>query len=97
MILASGDRLAAQRLLVAAGREAATGSLGLEAAGVAVDARGRVRVDRHLATTAPGVYAAGDVTGLMPFTHAAYAMGRIPGRRVGPRRSVWRRSPRPHR
>jgi pyruvate/2-oxoglutarate dehydrogenase complex dihydrolipoamide dehydrogenase (E3) component len=33
-----------------------------------------------LATSARGVYAAGDVTGLMPFTHAAYAMGRIAAR-----------------
>ena len=34
-------------------------------------------VDRHLATSADGVYAAGDVTGMFPHTHAAYAMGRV--------------------
>ena len=33
--------------------------------------------NRHLATTVPGIYAAGDVAGRMPFTHAAHAMGRL--------------------
>jgi pyruvate/2-oxoglutarate dehydrogenase complex dihydrolipoamide dehydrogenase (E3) component len=69
--------VAADRLLVAVGRTPVTDGIGLEAAGVRVDKRGAVAVDRHLATTAQGVYAAGDCTALMPFTHAAYAMGRI--------------------
>jgi pyruvate/2-oxoglutarate dehydrogenase complex dihydrolipoamide dehydrogenase (E3) component len=72
--------VAAERVLVAAGRTPVTAGLGLENAGVSIDARGRLVTDRHLATTAPGVYAAGDVTGLMPFTHAAYAMGRLAAR-----------------
>lgn len=59
---------------------AVSDGLGLETAGVRVDERGAVVVDRHLATTAHGVYAAGDCTALMPFTHAAYAMGRIAAR-----------------
>jgi pyruvate/2-oxoglutarate dehydrogenase complex dihydrolipoamide dehydrogenase (E3) component len=57
-----------------------TEGLGLSAAGVRTGERGPVVTGRHLATTAPGIYAAGDVTGLMPFTHAAYAMGRIAAR-----------------
>ncbi len=72
--------VAARRLLVAAGRTPVTAGLGLENAGVRVDAGGRLVTDRRLATTAPGVYAAGDVTGLMPFTHVAYAMGRLAAR-----------------
>lgn len=43
-------------------------------------AAGRVITADRLATTAPGVYAAGDVTGRMPFTHAAGAMGRVAAR-----------------
>jgi pyruvate/2-oxoglutarate dehydrogenase complex dihydrolipoamide dehydrogenase (E3) component len=78
--LASGQDLAAGRLLVAAGRQPVTGHLGLDAAGVRLDERGCVITDRHLATTARGIYAAGDVTGRMPFTHAAFAMGRIAAR-----------------
>ncbi|MGH3189135.1 MAG: FAD-dependent oxidoreductase, partial [Streptosporangiaceae bacterium] len=78
--LADSAAVAAGRLLVAAGRAPVTSGLGLAAAGVATGDRGAVTTNRHLATTAQGIYAAGDVTGLMPFTHAAYAMGRIAAR-----------------
>jgi len=49
--------------VAAVGWIADAGPLGLAAAGVELDDRGFVRVDRHLATTAPHVFAAGDVTG----------------------------------
>jgi pyruvate/2-oxoglutarate dehydrogenase complex dihydrolipoamide dehydrogenase (E3) component len=64
------------RVLVAAGRRAQTDRLGLEAVGVATHADGAVVVDRTLRTTAPGVFAAGDVTGALPFTHVAAYHGR---------------------
>ena len=78
ILLRCGDapQVAASSLLVAAGRTPVTGGLGLDSVGVRVNESGAVVTDRHLAT-ARGIYAAGDVTGLMPFTHAAYAMGRI--------------------
>jgi pyruvate/2-oxoglutarate dehydrogenase complex dihydrolipoamide dehydrogenase (E3) component len=75
--LGDGTDVSAQRLLVAVGRTPVTEGLDLPAAGVSVDERGYVVTDDHLATTATGVYAAGDVTGRMPFTHAAFAMGRL--------------------
>jgi NAD(P) transhydrogenase len=53
----------AERLLFSAGRIGNVEGLGLEAAGVQVDARGRIVVDDHYRTTAQGVYAAGDVIG----------------------------------
>jgi pyruvate/2-oxoglutarate dehydrogenase complex dihydrolipoamide dehydrogenase (E3) component len=71
-----GDIVIADRVLVAIGRRGATADLGLEAAGVAT-AGGFVRVDDRLATTTPGIWAAGDVTGLLQFTHAADEMGRV--------------------
>jgi pyruvate/2-oxoglutarate dehydrogenase complex dihydrolipoamide dehydrogenase (E3) component len=80
LALASGEEVTADRLLVAVGRRPVTGDLGVEAAGVHVDQRGCIVTDRHLATTARGIYAAGDVTGRMPFTHAAFAMGRLAAR-----------------
>src|SRR5579859_657624 len=86
LVLASGERLGADRLLVATGRRPVTGQLGLEAAGVRLDDRGYIATDRHLATTARGIYAAGDVTGRMPFTHTAFAMGRIAARNALRRR-----------
>ena len=86
LVLASGEETGADRLLVASGREPVAGHLGLENAGVRVDERGYIVTDRHLATTAPGIYAAGDVTGRMPFTHAAHAMGRLAARNALRRR-----------
>ncbi len=53
----------AARLLVATGRVPNTEGLGLEHPGVRLDARGYVQVDETLRTTAPHVWAAGDVIG----------------------------------
>jgi pyruvate/2-oxoglutarate dehydrogenase complex dihydrolipoamide dehydrogenase (E3) component len=50
-------------------------ALGLAAAGVALDHRGAVAVDRHLRTSNPRIYAGGDITLLLPFTHTAAAHG----------------------
>jgi dihydrolipoamide dehydrogenase len=53
---------AAEYLLVAVGRGPLTDGLGLDVAGVAVE-RGAVKVDAHFRTSAPGVFAVGDVIG----------------------------------
>ena len=66
-------------LLVAVGRRPSTDGLGLDRAGIDVAQDGRVVTDDRLRTTARGVWAAGDVTGLLPFTHAADVMGRLAG------------------
>ncbi|MEN3614494.1 FAD-dependent oxidoreductase [Plantactinospora sp. ZYX-F-223] len=77
LTLDDGSDVTADGLLVATGRRPTIAGLDLERAGVAVDEHGHIVTDHHLATTTPGIYAAGDVTGLMPFTHAAFAMGRL--------------------
>ena len=59
--LSTGAGLVTDAVLVAAGRTPNTEGLGLEEAGVRLDARGRIVVDGYHRTTAPGVYAAGDV------------------------------------
>ncbi|MFY9927860.1 MAG: NAD(P)/FAD-dependent oxidoreductase [Streptosporangiaceae bacterium] len=61
--------------VVAAGWIAATGGLGLDRAGVQTDRRGYVQVDAHLRTTAPHVFAAGDVTGRALVVHEAVRQG----------------------
>jgi NAD(P) transhydrogenase len=50
-------------VLFAAGRIANTEGLGLDAAGISCDSRGRINVDGNFRTTADGIYAAGDVLG----------------------------------
>jgi mercuric reductase len=54
---------AAARLLVATGRRPNTADLGLERAGVQLDAQGAVVVDSYLRTTVPHIWSAGDVIG----------------------------------
>ena len=58
-------------LLVAVGRTANTGDIGLPEAGVALDARGFVKVNERLETTAPGVWAIGECAGSPQFTHVS--------------------------
>jgi pyruvate/2-oxoglutarate dehydrogenase complex dihydrolipoamide dehydrogenase (E3) component len=74
---ATGDAVTADRLLVATGRVPVTDGLDLGAAGIRVDSCGCIATDDRLACTAPRMFAAGDVTGRMLSTHAAYEMGRI--------------------
>ncbi|MBK1658821.1 FAD-containing oxidoreductase [Paracraurococcus ruber] len=62
----------ASHLLVAAGRRPNTDDLGLDAAGIAVDARGAIPVDDALQTSAPGVWALGECNGRGAFTHTAW-------------------------
>jgi NAD(P) transhydrogenase len=61
--LDGGGVLRADRVPFGAGRVGNTEGLGLEAAGVELDGRGRIVVDGHYRTTVPNVYAAGDVIG----------------------------------
>jgi dihydrolipoamide dehydrogenase len=55
------ETIEADVVLVAIGRVPFTANLGLEEAGVALDARGRIEVDAHYATNVKGIYAIGDV------------------------------------
>jgi pyruvate/2-oxoglutarate dehydrogenase complex dihydrolipoamide dehydrogenase (E3) component len=58
-------------ILVAAGRIPNTAGIGLEKAGVELDARGYIRVNDRLETTAPDVWALGEGAGSPQFTHAS--------------------------
>jgi pyruvate/2-oxoglutarate dehydrogenase complex dihydrolipoamide dehydrogenase (E3) component len=61
----------ASDILVAIGRTPNTTGIGLETAGVALDARGYIRVNDRLQTTAPNVWAIGDCAGSPHFTHVS--------------------------
>jgi glutathione reductase (NADPH) len=63
-------------VLWAVGRRPNIEDLGLHSAGVALDAEGFIAVDKYQNTSAPGVYAVGDVTGAPELTPVAIAAGR---------------------
>jgi pyruvate/2-oxoglutarate dehydrogenase complex dihydrolipoamide dehydrogenase (E3) component len=68
----AGDRnISCSDVLAAAGRIPNTAGIGLEEAGVELDARGYVRVNERLETTAPGVWAIGECAGSPQFTHVS--------------------------
>jgi pyruvate/2-oxoglutarate dehydrogenase complex dihydrolipoamide dehydrogenase (E3) component len=69
--------LEVDEILVGVGRTPNVEGLGLEAAGVEYDRRSGVKVDDSLRTTAPRIYAAGDVASAYKFTHMADALARI--------------------
>ncbi len=69
--------LEAAEILVATGRRPVLGSLGLDAAGVALDGQGRLVLDGQLRTTNPVIWAAGDVTGGPQFVYVAAAQGAL--------------------
>lgn len=64
------EEIRAEEIFLATGRRGNVEGLGLDAAGVRVE-RNYVVVDEYLATTAPGVWAAGDIHGGLQFTHVA--------------------------
>jgi pyruvate/2-oxoglutarate dehydrogenase complex dihydrolipoamide dehydrogenase (E3) component len=70
-----GTSVAAGELLVAIGRSPAGRGFGLEEIGVNLDERGAIVVDETMATSVDGIWAVGDVTGGLQFTHAAARMG----------------------
>ena len=78
VVLHAGDTSSTfEHLLVATGRAPNSANLGLEALGVTLTKRGHIDANDKLETSVEHIYAAGDVTGKLPFTHAADEMGRL--------------------
>ncbi len=75
LVLADGEEIRGDRLLVATGRTPRTQGVGLEAVGVE-PGRGGVPVDDRMRVT-DGVWAVGDVTGILMFTHVGKYQGRV--------------------
>ena len=69
--LAGEQRIEGSDILVAAGRIPNTADIGLDKAGVELDARGFVRVNERLETSAPDVWAIGECAGSPQFTHVS--------------------------
>lgn len=74
--LESGERVEAERVIVATGRRPRAGELGLEALGVELGDGGEVPIDERCRVT-DGVWAVGDVTGVSLFTHTGKYQARV--------------------
>jgi pyruvate/2-oxoglutarate dehydrogenase complex dihydrolipoamide dehydrogenase (E3) component len=75
--LTDGRVVEGSHCLLALGSIPSTAGLGLDAVGVDVDEYGFIKVDRVSRTTAPGIYAAGDCTGVFMLASVAAQQGRI--------------------
>ena len=89
--LDDGQTVTGSHCLMTVGMIPRTEGCGLDEAGVKVDARGFIEVDRVSRTSVPGVYAAGDCTGVLMLASVAAMQGRIAmwhtlGESVGPLR-----------
>jgi pyruvate/2-oxoglutarate dehydrogenase complex dihydrolipoamide dehydrogenase (E3) component len=67
-----GDAIRGSHVFVAAGRRPNTGDLGLKRVGVQVRRDGIIETDERLATSVPGIWAAGDIRGGPMFTHTSW-------------------------
>jgi NAD(P) transhydrogenase len=75
--LSTGEVLKADRLLFAAGRSGATGTLNLDGVGVKLAKRGYVEVDCDYRTSVPSIYAAGDVIGFPALASTSMEQARV--------------------
>jgi len=75
--LADGSQVTGSHCLLTVGMAPATAGIGLAQAGVSLDSRGFIEVDRVSRTAVPGVYAAGDCTGVLMLASVAAMQGRI--------------------
>lgn len=75
--LASGKQVVADRALYSIGRTGATDKLNLDGAGIKSDSRGRIAVNANFQTSAPNVYAVGDVIGHPSLASTSMEQGRL--------------------
>jgi NAD(P) transhydrogenase len=77
LALKSGEELLVDKVLYSAGRAGNTAGLGLAGAGIKTDAKGRLLVNEHFQTSAPHIYAAGDVIGSPALASVSMEQGRV--------------------
>lgn len=93
--LDDGTEVSAEVIIFATGRTPRSQNLGFELADVILGDHGQVQVDEHC-RAAENVWAVGDVTGILPFTHVAKYQGRIVADAIlgGDRRAFYQGIPR---
>lgn len=75
--LVSGKQIVSDAVLYSIGRVGATDTLNLEAAGLAADERGRIKVNAYFQTEVPHIYAVGDVVGFPSLASVSMEQGRL--------------------
>jgi NAD(P) transhydrogenase len=75
--LQSGKQISADVVFYSAGRQGATGGLGLDEVGIEVDSRGRITVDDSYRTSVRSIFAVGDVIGFPSLASVSAEQGRI--------------------
>jgi NAD(P) transhydrogenase len=75
--LKSGKQITADKALYSVGRQGVTEKLNLEAAGLAADARGRIKVNENYQTCVENIYAVGDVIGFPSLASTSSEQGRL--------------------
>jgi NAD(P) transhydrogenase len=75
--LASGKQIVADKALYSIGRTGNTAKLGLAAAGIETDDRGRLKVNEYYQTSVPTIYAVGDVIGFPSLASTSMEQGRL--------------------
>jgi len=78
--LESGKRVAAESVFYSAGRQGATDGLGLDAAGLEADERGRIKVESDYRTAVDNIWAVGDVIGFPSLAATSMEQGRLAAR-----------------
>ena len=76
-VLRSGKKILADTVLYSAGRQGVSDELGLDAAGLSADERGRIKVDEFFRTEVPHIYAVGDVIGFPALAATSMEQGRL--------------------
>jgi NAD(P) transhydrogenase len=76
-VLESGKKIPADTVMYSAGRQGMTEALDLPAAGLAADARGRIKVDEYFRTAVDNIYAVGDVIGFPALAATSMEQGRL--------------------
>lgn len=80
--LSNGQRVSAEKIVVAVGRRPKTSNIGLEEVGVELDSKGYVKVNKYMETTVPGIYATGDVVGGPLLAHKAILESIVAAKRI---------------
>ena len=81
-VLGNGEAVETEKVLVSIGRKLNTDGLNLEAVGIEMGERGRIKVDSHMRTNIENIYAVGDIVAGPQLSHKAQREGVVAGENI---------------